>query len=286
VTGGGLNQGGMNQSGMNQGGPNQGDMNYGAPNRGDMNRGGLNHGDPGRGDELAANLAAIRDRIDRACAVAGRKPTEIRLLAVTKTFPAADVALLADLGLTDFAENRDQEAGPKAAELTRLRPGAEVSWTMVGRLQRNKARSVVTWADEVQSVDSGRLADALQHAVAMSLDRGNRRAPMDVLIQASIDGDPHRGGCPLSELSALSDHIAGLEALRLRGVMAVAPLGMPPEHAFDRLAVAAGVVRTNHPSATCLSAGMSGDLEQAIRYGSTCVRVGTALLGGRRLASP
>jgi pyridoxal phosphate enzyme (YggS family) len=203
-----------------------------------------------RQDELAANLAATRDRIDRACAAAGRTPNEVRLLAVTKTFPATDVALLAELGLADFAENRDQEAAPKAAELARLRPGAPVRWTMVGRLQRNKARSVVEWADEVQSVDSGRLADALQHAALASLDRGNRAAPLDVLVQASIDGDPARGGCPLADLPELSDHIAELEALRLRGVMAVAPLGMPPEHAFDRLAAVAEVVRTNHPSAT------------------------------------
>lgn len=236
--------------------------------------------------ELAANLAATRERIATACAAAHRDPRDVRLLAVTKTFPAIDVALLADLGLTDFAENRDQEAAPKTAELKSLRPQLDARWSMVGRLQRNKARSVADWADEVQSVDSGRLADALQHATRVSLDRGNREDRLDVLIQASIDGDPERGGCPLAELSALSDHIAGLEALRLRGVMAVAPLGMPPDQAFHRLAEAAERVRTDHPAATCLSAGMSGDLEQAISYGSTCVRVGTALLGGRPLASP
>lgn len=236
--------------------------------------------------ELAANLAATRERIASACAAAGRDPGGVRLLAVTKTFPAADVALLVDLGLTDFAENRDQEAAPKVAELANLRPGARVHWSMVGRLQRNKARSVAGWADEVQSVDSVRLADALHAAAASSLDRGNRSAPLDVLVQASVDDDPERGGCPLADLPALSDHIAGLQALRLRGVMAVAPLGMAPDQAFDRLAAAAGQVRAAHPGATGLSAGMSGDLEQAITYGSTCVRVGTALLGGRRLASP
>jgi pyridoxal phosphate enzyme (YggS family) len=236
--------------------------------------------------ELAANLAAVRQRIAAACAAADRDPADVLLLAVTKTFPATDVALLSDLGLTYFAENRDGDAAAKVAELRNLRPDREVRWAMVGRLQRNKAKSVSEWADEVQSVDSGRLADALQHAVTLSLDRGKRSEPLDVLIQASIDGDPERGGCPLSDLLALSDHIGGLDALRLRGVMAVAPLGMPPDQAFDRLAVAADHLRTDHPSATCLSSGMSGDLEQAITYGSTCVRVGTALLGGRPLASP
>ncbi len=236
--------------------------------------------------ELAANIADTRDRVAAACAAAHRDPADVRLLAVTKTFPAIDVALLLDLGLTDFAENRDQEAGPKVAELANLRPTAHVSWSMVGRLQRNKARSVVEWAHEVQSVDSGRLADALQAAAGTSLERAYRAEPLDVLVQASIDGDPERGGCPLPDLPALSDHIAGLRALRLRGVMAVAPLGMPSAQAFDRLARAAARMRTDHPEATRLSAGMSGDLEQAITYGSTCVRVGTALLGGRRLASP
>jgi pyridoxal phosphate enzyme (YggS family) len=236
--------------------------------------------------ELAANLTAVRKRIAAACAAADRDPAGVRLLAVTKTFPASDVALLADLGQTDVAENRDGDAAAKAAEVAGLRPGVAVHWSMVGRLQRNKARSVAGWADEVQSVDSGRLADALQHAVELSLDRGKRTDALDVLVQASIDGDPARGGCPLDDLVSLSDHIAGLAALRLRGVMAVAPLGMPPEQAFQRLATAAEGLRSAHPEASGLSAGMSGDLEQAIMHGSTCVRVGTAILGGRRLASP
>lgn len=236
--------------------------------------------------ELAANLAAVRERIAVAAAAAGRNPADIRLLAVSKTFPAADVALMAEIGLADFAENRVQEAERKVAEVRALLSNAVPRWTLVGSLQRNKAKSVAEWADEVQSVDSGRLADALQHAIRASLDSGKRAAPLDVLVQASIDGDPSRGGCPLDDLPSLSDHIAGLDALRLRGVMAVAPLGMAPDQAFDALAEAAGRLRTDHPSATSLSAGMSGDLEQAITYGSTCVRVGTALFGGRRLASP
>jgi PLP dependent protein len=240
----------------------------------------------GRADELAGNLARVRTRIEAAAAAAHRDPAGIRLLVVTKNFPAADVALLADLGLADFAENRDQEAAAKTDEYAALRPDHPVRWTMVGRLQTNKARSVARWADEVQSVDSARLADVLRHAVAGSLDRGNRAGPLDVLVQASIDGDPARGGCPLPDLPALSDHIAGLDTLRLRGVMAVAPLEMPPDRAFDRLRPVAEQIRAAHPGATCLSAGMSGDLEEAIAYGSTCVRVGTAVLGSRRLTSP
>lgn len=231
--------------------------------------------------EVAKALQAVEERIDRACATAGRARSEVRLLAVTKTFPATDAALLADLGVLDLAENRDQEAGPKAAELTRLMPGGKVRWHMVGRLQRNKARSVVRWADEVQSVDSIRLADALDRAA-----RARGRAPLDVLVQASLDDDPARGGCPLAELPALADRVGAAGGLRLRGLMAVAPLGADPDTAFERLARSGEELRRNHPEATEVSAGMSADLEQAIRHGSTCVRVGTALLGGRGLASP
>ncbi|SER98247.1 YggS family pyridoxal phosphate-dependent enzyme [Actinokineospora terrae] len=239
-----------------------------------------------RAAEIAANLAEVRARVDAACARAGRDPAGVRLLAVTKTFPVQDAAALVDLGVLDLAENREQEAGPKAEAMAALRPGAPVRWHMVGRLQRNKARSVLRWAAQVQSVDSGRLADALAKAAAAAIGAGERAEPLEVLLQASIDGDPARGGCPLDELPDLAERVIRSSDLRLRGIMAVAPLGTQPEAAFERLAVAAGRLRAEYPSATEMSCGMSNDLEQAIDYGSTCVRVGTALLGGRGLASP
>ncbi|WP_328611409.1 YggS family pyridoxal phosphate-dependent enzyme [Amycolatopsis sp. NBC_00345] len=239
-----------------------------------------------RHGELAASLKAVEERIAAACAAAGRARDEVRLLGVTKTFPAADAALLTDLGLTQLAENRDQEAGAKAAEVAQLRPDASPRWHMVGSLQRNKARSVVRWAAEVQSVDSARLADALGRAVGNAQEAGERAEPLDVLIQVSLDGDPARGGTPLGDLAALADHIAHVGELRLRGVMAVAPLGEDPSRAFARLVQASGRLREDHPNAVEVSAGMSHDFEQAITHGSTCVRVGTALLGGRGLASP
>jgi len=146
-----------------------------------------------RKTELAAALAEVEERIGAACQAAGRARDEVKLLAVTKTFPALDAALLADLGALDLAENRDQEAGEKAEEVADLRPGARIRWHMVGSLQRNKARSVVRWADEVQSVDSDRLADALAKATRSALDSGQREHPLDVLIQVSLDDDPKRG---------------------------------------------------------------------------------------------
>jgi len=233
-----------------------------------------------RREELAAALAGLRRRIGTACAAAERPESEVRLLAVTKTFPAVDVDLLVDLGLAEFGESRDQEAAPKAAELAELRPEARIRWEMVGRLQRNKARSVARWADVVQSVDSPRLADALARAAR------ERRAPLRVLVQASLDGDPGRGGCPPAELDTLAERVAAADGLVLAGVMGIAPLPGDPEPAFEALARVAERLRRDHPGAVELSAGMSGDLEIAIAHGSTCVRVGTGLLGGRPLTFP
>ena len=114
-------------------------------------------------------------------------------MAVTKTVPAADVAVLLDLGLTLFGENRAQEAGAKVAEVAALRPDASPRWHFIGGLQRNKARAVVAWADRVESVDSVRLADALDRAAARACDEGRRTGPLPVLLQYSVDGDPERG---------------------------------------------------------------------------------------------
>jgi pyridoxal phosphate enzyme (YggS family) len=238
-----------------------------------------------RRDELAAALARVRGRIAAACAAAGRDPTQVRLLPVTKTFPARDVALLADLGLLDVAEARDSEAAAKVAEVIALRPAVGVRWHMVGRVQRNKSRSVAQWAVQVQSVDSPRLVEALDRAARTARDAGHRRAALGVLVQVSLDGDPARGGCPLPQLEALADQVATASQLRLEGVMGVAPLGVDPGAAFAQLGAAAQRLRRSHPGAVELSAGMSGDLEQAIEHGSTCVRVGTALLSDRPLTS-
>lgn len=236
--------------------------------------------------EIEIALEGVHSRIATACRTAGRSVDTVRLIAVTKTFPVEDAALLTDLGVTDLGENREQEAGPKAVELRKLRPDARPRWHMLGRLQRNKARAVARWADEVQSVDSDRLALALDKAVRTAKDAGDRTTSLDVLIQVSIDGDPARGGAPLDTLTQLADLVVRSGELRLRGLMAVAPMDMAPDEAFERLAEAAARVRRDHPGATEISAGMTGDLEAAITHGSTCVRVGTALLGTRGLASP
>ncbi|EWM68527.1 MULTISPECIES: YggS family pyridoxal phosphate-dependent enzyme [Micromonospora] len=235
---------------------------------------------PERRAELAAGLARVRARIADACAAAGRQRDAVTLVAVTKTYPASDVVALAALGVTDVGENRDQEAAPKAEAVAGA--GAAPRWHFIGQLQRNKARSVVRYADVVQSVDSVRLAAALDAAAGAVRDR-----PLDVLVQVSIDGDPARGGAlpgaadPQRGLDPVAAAVAGADGLRLAGLMAVAPLGWEPDRAFARLAEVAAALRADHPGATVLSAGMSGDLESAIGHGATHVRVGSALLGMR-----
>jgi pyridoxal phosphate enzyme (YggS family) len=224
-----------------------------------------------RAEEIAAGLAAVRARIDAACAAAGRASEEVTLVAVTKTFPASDVRLLADLGITDVGENRDQEARDKHAACADL----PLRWHFVGRLQRNKARSVASYADVVHSVDRPELVTALAAAAAAS-----RRA-VTALVQVSLDSAPGRGGALPDDVALLADKIAAAAGLRLGGVMAVAPLDADADGAFASLAAVAAVVRDRHPDARIVSAGMSGDLEEAIRHGATHVRVGTALLGRR-----
>jgi uncharacterized pyridoxal phosphate-containing UPF0001 family protein len=281
--------------------------------------------------QLAANLDEVRGRIARACSAAGRDPGAVALVAITKTYPASDVQLLAELGVTDVGENKDQEAAAKAAAVR-----APLRWHFVGRLQRNKAKSVVRYADVVESVDSLRLVAALSTAAVE-----HRTSPLDVLIQISLDGDPSRGGAiasavagpdgshaagaaasaslsvpsslpsvssaPSVQVSSLSapipassdisgfpesadaerdlwrvaDAVATADGLRLAGVMAVAPIGWDPDRAFATLATLSTRLREQYPGATAVSAGMSGDLEAAIRHAATHVRIGTSLLGMR-----
>jgi pyridoxal phosphate enzyme (YggS family) len=231
--------------------------------------------DVARRAQLAASLREVRERIAVACASAGRPAEAVTLVAVTKTYPASDVLLLAGLGVTEVGENRDQEAAPKAAAAREQ--DARLRWHYLGQLQRNKVKSVVGYADVVESVDSERLVAALGKAVV------GRERPLEVLVQVSIDGDPERGGAAGDDLWRISDAGAASEGLRLGGLMAVAPLGWEPDRAFARLAGLSARLTATHPAAVTLSAGMSGDLEAAIRHGATHVRIGTSLLGMRNL---
>jgi pyridoxal phosphate enzyme (YggS family) len=230
-------------------------------------------GGTGRLEQLSGRLGAVHKRIDAACVAAGRDPGEVTLIAVTKTFPASDVRLLYELGVHDVGENRDQEAAPKAAECADLGPG--LTWHFVGQLQTNKTASVVRYARVVHSVDRLRLVRALG-AQARKAGR-----IVTCLVQVSLDAGPGRGGAVPAQVPGLAAAVAAEEGLVLSGVMAVAPLGVPPAQAFALLPAAAAAVREVRPEAAMISAGMSGDMEAAIAVGATHVRVGTALLGGR-----
>ncbi len=229
--------------------------------------------DTARRDEIRGGLATVHDRIARACADSGRDPDDVRLVVVTKFFPASDVRLLADLGGTDVGENRHQEAEAKAAECADL----GLSWHFIGGLQSNKAAAVARYAHVVESVDRVKLVRRLDEGAA------GRDEPVDVLLQVSLDPPDAEGraGAAPGLLPDLAGAVVGAEALRLRGLMAVAPLGADPADAFARLAGIHADFLAAHPDATWLSAGMSGDLEHAVRHGATHVRVGAAILGSR-----
>ena len=230
--------------------------------------------DSSRREELALRLAEVRRRIAKACEAAGRDAGEVTLIAVTKTWPASDVRLLSELGVTDVGENRDAEAAPKAAECADL-TAKGLTWHFIGQLQTNKAASVVGYASVVHSVDRPRLVHALGRAA--------RQAGRVVrcLIQVSVDNDPARGGAPADIVPALAEALGAEDGLVLAGVMAIPPLGMAPADAFARLLESAAAVRAVRPSATMISAGMSGDMEAAVAAGATHLRIGTALLGDR-----
>ena len=220
--------------------------------------------------ELLASLGHLRSRIVDAALGAGRDPRAISLVAVTKTFPVSDAATLLELGVYDLGESRDQEAKVKAGELT------DVRWHFLGRLQTNKARSIASYATAVHSVDRAEVIGALADA-ADRLDR----APLKIFLQISVDGDPSRGGAAVGDLGELADLVVARDCLQLQGIMAIAPLGMEAAEAFAFAADASADLVRRHPAATAISAGMSGDFEQAIAAGSTHLRVGSALLGRR-----
>ena len=226
-----------------------------------------------RREELAAGLARVRDRIAATCAETGRDPGEITLVVVTKFFPASDVRLLADLGVRHVGENRHQEAVAKSEECADL----DLTWHFIGGLQSNKAAAVAAYADVVQSLDRAKLVAGLSRG---ALERGR---DLEVLLQVSLDppGAAGRSGADPAEIVGILERVLGTEGLALRGVMGVAPLDGDPDEAFARLAGLAADVRRAAPAATWISAGMSGDLEAALRHGATHLRIGSAILGAR-----
>ena len=226
-----------------------------------------------RAAEIASNLAQVQGRIAAAAIAAGRAAADVKLIVVTKTWPATDVRILADLGVGDVGENRDQEAAPKQSACADL----DLRWHFIGNLQRNKCRSVARYADVVHSVDRSEVVAALAQGAQLA---GRTLA---VCLQVSLEPEPGSGrsGAAPGELTRLADRVGREPSLVLAGLMAVAPLGVDPDGPFELLAGIAAAFRIDHPGAIMISAGMSHDVESAVRHGATHVRIGTAVLGRR-----
>ncbi|MEV7825844.1 YggS family pyridoxal phosphate-dependent enzyme [Microbacterium enclense] len=219
---------------------------------------------------LADRLAAVDERIRDAARAAHRDVADITRIVVTKFHPAALVAELHALGVRDVGENRQQELTAKRTELAGI---PDLTWHFIGQAQTNKARAVRAAADAVHSVDRARIADAL--------DAADGAAPLDVLLQVNLTDDAGRGGVAPEGVEELAAHVAGRPSLRLRGVMAVAPLDEEPARAFGRLRACADAVRAVVPDARWISAGMTGDFPEAIAMGATHLRIGSAITGPR-----
>ena len=210
--------------------------------------------------EIAENLANIKKQL----------PSNIHLIVVTKTFPLSDVEILHQLGVSEFGENRDQEGKVKA-------PAVPGKWHFQGQLQSNKLKSICSWADVIQTIDSLRYVELVSKATQKDLE---------VFIQVSLDSEvtrENRAGVEPSHINRIADSILATHNLRLQGLMAVAPLNESPDSAFERLAKIHANFKANYPNSQYLSAGMSGDFQSAIAHGATHIRIGSQILGTRNL---
>lgn len=248
-----------------------------------------------RKEELAANLERVRAEIAQLADAAGRPAPQ--LLPVTKFHPAGDIALLSELGVTDVAENREQEARAKHEELV-LGAGLPLRFHMIGQVQTKKANHVARWAASCHSVDSVKLAAALDRGVALAIERGERGVDdsvdttetvsglgpvLPVFIQVSMDADTARGGVALDDLDELVDVIESAEHLHLEGLMVVPPLDANPADVFARVRELADGIGKRVGRELTMSAGMSADMADAIAAGTNIVRVGTGIMGPRPL---
>ena len=219
--------------------------------------------------EITSNLSKVKEQIADAAKASDRGISDIKLIAVTKNFPVADLQILYDLGVRDFGENRDQEASEKVGKLP-----SDITWHFQGGIQSNKLKSIASWASYIHSVDQTRYAQLISDYSSTKV--------RSIFIQISLDQIPEsRGGIDPVKLPQISDEISQMPNIKLMGLMAVAPLDQGSQEAFDRMAKYSSVLVKSHPQATGLSIGMSGDFQEAIKHGATHLRIGSSILGNR-----
>jgi pyridoxal phosphate enzyme (YggS family) len=219
--------------------------------------------------EIKENLEKVSEKIATAALKAGRYPTEINLIVVTKTFGIEDLEILYELGIREFGENRDQEASKKVVLLPK-----DINWHFQGQIQSNKLRSICTWARYIHSIDQ------LKHARIIS--ESSQLSPKSIFIQVSLDSPPEsRGGVDPNKLVELAKNLSQLSGIKILGLMAVAPVESHGDEDFERLQSIHTVFLREFPTAKYLSAGMSGDYERAILFGATHLRIGSSILGKR-----
>jgi len=210
-------------------------------------------------NEISENLEIVRSKI---AAVALHPVT---LIVVTKTFPARDVQILHQLGITDFGENRDAEGAEKSQFVSG-------NWHFQGQIQSNKLKSITSWASVIHSLDNPRHFEIIEKLAPH---------PLSIFLQVSLDGAHNRGGAGVDQLYQLAEKVQESATHTLSGLMSVPPVGMDPNQAYSQLAVIRNEFMKSFPMANSLSAGMSGDYEAAISHGATHVRVGSSILGSR-----
>jgi len=216
--------------------------------------------------EIAENLFNVRTRIATAAQSAGRKLDEISLIVVTKTFPVSDIQILKALGVNDFGENRDNDACSKAAVI-------KSRWHFQGQIQSNKLKSICSWAQVIHSLDDIGHFEIIQRVATH---------PLEIFLQVNLDGSHNRGGVSIESLYPLAEQVEADSRHTLAGLMAVAPLDSDPQIVFSELHEMHSTFCLDFPSATKLSAGMSGDFETAIAHGATHLRIGGQIMGSRQ----
>ena len=230
-----------------------------------------------RSQEIAQNLSKVMERIEKAAFIAMRDPSEITLIVVTKNFPESDAQILYDLGIRNFGENRDHEGALKSEILP-----SDVTWHFQGQIQSRKIKSIVSWADQIHSLDS--LEHARKFEAFMNIDHGIENQAKNFFLQINLEPNRHdRGGVVLDEIESFLRILFSETRIAVVGLMTVAPQGVEPTTAFLKVRELRERFVELYPSLTQLSMGMSGDFEAAIACGATHIRIGSSILGSRGL---